>query len=477
MPDRNSIREKWLRPFFFYGNNWLSLLGGAITTASALVLIGFWVVAFLGHGASSNPYLGIIFDLILPGIFVAGLLLILIGILVRRSYLVATDQVPSFFPEVSINDPVFKRGIDFVVVATCFNFIIVGTASYRGVAYMDTSRFCGASCHVMAPEFAAYHVASHSNVACTDCHVAPTAAGYVHAKLNGTKQLLMVLAHDYPRPIMAGNKVPVASMTCVNCHSPAKFVGDKVVVTTAYGDDELNSQTSSVTLMHVGGRDSFAHLSGIHGAHMGKIEYIATDSTNQTIPWVQKTNDNGSVTEFAASGMKGPVVGQRRLMDCIDCHNRAAHSFDTPENALNKDMAQGSPSPSLPFVHREGLALMKAEYESQADAQARITADFITFYRSQYPAVWNSQRPQIYAAAKVLVDLYTTNVFPSMKVTWGTHPNNIGHNDSPGCFRCHDGDHTAKGGASITNDCAVCHNLVVSDAVKPKLLVDMGLQQ
>jgi nitrate/TMAO reductase-like tetraheme cytochrome c subunit len=371
----------------------------------------------------------------------------------------------------------FRRGVDFVVVATCLNFIIVGTASYRGVAYMDTSMFCGASCHVMAPEFAAYHVASHSNVACTDCHVAPTAAGYVHAKLNGTKQLLIVLAHDYPRPIMADNKVPVASSTCVNCHSPGKLAGDKIVVTTSYGDDESNSQTSSVTVVHVGGRDSFGRLSGIHGAHMGKIEYIATDTTNQTIPWVRKTNDNGSVTEFVASGVKRPAAGQRRLMDCIDCHNRAAHSFDTPENALNKDMAQGSPSASLPFVHREGLALIKATYGSQAEAQTRITSDFTTFYRSQYPAVWNAQRPQIDAAAKALVDIYRSDVFPSMKVSWGTHPNNIGHSDSPGCFRCHDGDHSAKGGASITNDCAVCHNLVVSDAVNPKLLIDIGIQQ
>lgn len=98
MPNQNLIREKWLRPLFFYGNNWLSLFGGAITTASALVLIGFWVVDFFGHGGSSNPYLGIIFDLILPGIFVTGLGLILIGILVTRSRLVATNQVPSFFP-------------------------------------------------------------------------------------------------------------------------------------------------------------------------------------------------------------------------------------------------------------------------------------------------------------------------------------------------------------------------------------------
>jgi len=194
--DRSSIREKWLRPFFFYGNNWLSLLGGAITTASAMVLIGFWVVAFFGHGASSNPYLGIIFDLILPGIFIAGLALILVGILMRRRDLVATKQVPSFFPEISINDPVFRRGIDFVIVATCINFIIVGTASYRGVAYMDTPSFCGGSCHVMAPEYAAYHVASHSNVACTDCHVAPTAAGAANRDASVRCGLAAHLVHD-----------------------------------------------------------------------------------------------------------------------------------------------------------------------------------------------------------------------------------------------------------------------------------------
>lgn len=328
----------------------------------------------------------------------------------------------------------------------------------------------------MAPELAAYRVSTHSSVACTACHVAPTAAGYVHAKVNGTVQLLMVVAHDYPRPIRQDNKIPVASATCMNCHSPGKLFGDKILITSTYADDEANSRTSSVTVLHVGGRDAFAHLSGIHGAHMGKIEYIATDTTDQTINWVGKTNDNGSVTEFVAAGIAGPVVGEKRLMDCIDCHNRPAHSFDTPEDALNKDMADGSPSASLPFVHREGLHLLKASYESRADAQAKITATLTTFYRSQYPAVWNTQQPQIDAAAKALVALYSANVFPSMKVIWGTHPDNIGHNNSPGCFRCHDGNHNAKGGASITNDCSVCHNLVVSDETNPKLLTTMGLQ-
>jgi nitrate/TMAO reductase-like tetraheme cytochrome c subunit len=475
MPNAGSFRENWLRPFFFYGNNWLSLLGGAVTTASAMVLVGFWVVGVLGHGGSSNPYLGILFDLLLPGVFVMGLVLILIGILVRRTYLVSTDQAPSFFPEVSIHDPVFRRGLDFVVVATFINFIIVGIGCYRGVAYMDTVSFCGNTCHVMAPENAAYHVSSHSGVACTECHVAPGAAGYVHAKVNGTKQLFMVLADHYPKPIMPNHKVPVASATCLNCHNPRAEMGDKLLVTDSFADDSANTQTSSVTVLHVGGEDALGRLSGIHGAHLGKIEYIGTDATDQTIPWVRKTNPDGSTIDFIASGASVPSGGRPRVMDCIGCHNRAAHSFDTAEGALDKMMAQGSPNASLPFLHKEGLALLNAKYGSQDEAKARIASGLITFYRSQYPAVWDAQRPQVVTSADTLAGIYVHNVFPSMNVRWGTHPDNIGHTDSAGCFRCHDGSHTSKSGVTITNDCSVCHNLVVSNEAHPKLLTDLGM--
>jgi hypothetical protein len=230
-------------------------------------------------------------------------------------------------------------------------------------------------------------------------------------------------------------------------------------------------------MLHVGGRDSFSRLSGIHGAHLGKIEYIATDSTHQTIPWVSKTNDDGSVIEFVATDAKGPVTGQKRVMDCIDCHNRAAHSFDTPEKVLNRDMSQGLPNPSLPFVHKEGLELIKATYSSQEEAAAKITSGLEDFYRSKYPAVWNDQRADIDQAAKTLVTIYSRNVFPFMKVTWGTHPNNIGHNDYPGCFRCHDSSHETKDGKSITNDCSTCHNLLATDEPNPKQLAELGISQ
>ncbi len=476
MTDLEQFKKDWLRPLFFYGNNRISLIGGALTTASALILIGFWVVEYFGHGGSENPYLGIIVDLCLPGLFVLGLILIPVGMVLRQKKLKAAGRIPSVYPQVDFRNPSFRHGIDFVVIATFINFVIVGTASYRGVAYMDTPSFCGQACHVMNPEWTAYHVSPHSGVTCTQCHIAAGFPGFVHAKVNGTKQLFMVMFHDYPRPIMADNKVPPARATCQNCHNPNTYIGDKLVVETSYADDEKNSMTQTVVLMHVGGRDRFGHLSGIHGAHLGHIEYISTDPEHQTIPWVRKINADGSSTEFIEAGTKGPIKGQWRRMDCIDCHNRAAHSFDTPENALDKDMAMGSPSTSLPFVHKEGLALIKSDYPSQQDAASKITSGLGNFYRSQYPQVWSAQREQINQAAKTLVAIYCQNVFPFMKVSWGTHPNNLGHNDYPGCFRCHDGSHNTKTQTSITNDCSICHNLVAVSESNPKQLTDLGIQ-
>jgi hypothetical protein len=139
-------------------------------------------------------------------------------------------------------------------------------------------------------------------------------------------------------------------------------------------------------------------------------------------------------------------------------------------------MVKGTPSATLPFVRKQGLALIKASYASQAEAASKITAGLENFYSSQYPAVWSQQRSQIDQAAQALVSIYSRNVFPFMKVTWGTHPDNVGHNAYPGCFRCHDGNHNTKGGKSITNDCTVCHNLVAVDEANPKQLADLGFQ-
>lgn len=472
------FEENWLRPFLFFGNNPISLIGGAITSASALTLIGFWVVQIFGHGGSTNPYLGILIDLFLPALFVLGLILIPVGMLLRRRYLRKLDRLPTTYPQIDLADPIFRHGIVFVCIATFINFIIVGTASYRGVAYMDSPGFCGQACHVMYPEYTAYNISAHSHVACTECHIGSGIGSAIRAKVNGTKQLVEVAFHTYPTPIPS----PVESLrpardVCESCHTPARFIGEKLLVKTSYADDAQNTKSVTMVLLHLGGRDSLSHLSGIHGVHLGHIEYVTTDTTRTTIPWVQRRNADGSTTDFAvASAKNGPPQGERRVMDCIDCHNRAAHTFVTPEEALNRAMTEGAVSPQLPWIHKEGLQLLKASYASPDDARAKIPAQLSDFYRSSHPEVLASQAPLVKAAGNELVALYNENVFPFMKVTWGTHPNNIGHNDYPGCFRCHDGDHASKSGASITNDCSACHNLLAVDEPNPKLMSEIGMQ-
>jgi hypothetical protein len=264
---------------------------------------------------------------------------------------------------------------------------------------------------------------------------------------------------------------------CERCHTPARFIGEKLLVKSSFADDAPNTETQSVVVLHLGGRDSLSHLTGIHGVHLGHIEYIATDPTRTAIPWVQKRNEDGSVTEFGASALKGAVPqGERRVMDCIDCHNRAAHTMQTAEDALNRAMAEGAVSPELPWVHKKSLELLKANYATEDEARAKIPEQLTAFYRSEHPEVLAAKPQLVKAAGEGLVYVFTTNVFPEMKVTWGTHPNHIGHMSYPGCFRCHDGDHTAKDGKTITQDCANCHNLLAVDEAKPKVLGDLGIQ-
>jgi len=482
------FREGWVRPALFFGNNPISLAGGAITSASGVTMIGYWLVELFGR-FNDNPYLGIIFFLLLPAVFVIGLLLIPVGVWVRHKKLQKAGLIPAEFPKIDLNDRIFRHGLDIVLVTTIVNLLVVSMASYRGAAYMDSPQFCGQSCHVMHPEYTAYKISAHSHVDCVACHIGSGAQAYFSAKVNGTKQLIEVSFHpisgmapkiipDYPTPIESPvRNLRPARVICEGCHTPARFIGEKLLVKSSFADDETNTETQSVVVLHLGGRDSLSHLTGIHGVHLGHIEYVATDPTRTSIPWVQKRNADGTETVFAtAAAGAGVPKGERRVMDCIDCHNRAAHTFVTAEDALNRAMAEGAVSPSLPWVHKKGLELLKGNYASEDDARAKIPAQLEGFYRTEHPEVLAAKAALVKSAGEQLAVLYNQNVFPYMKVTWGTHPNHIGHMSYPGCFRCHDGEHAAKGGASITQDCSACHNLLVVDEAKPKVLTDLGIQ-
>ncbi len=479
---RDTIRG-WIRLLYFLGQNPLTLAGAVLTTSSAVTLIAFWFYEIFLPGPP-HPYIGILLFLILPGVFVFGLVLIPIGILLRRRHLREKGELQDIYPAVNLREPMVRQGFFLVVMATFLNVIIFGTASYRGVAYMDTTQFCGQTCHtVMEPEFAAYQGSPHAHVECVECHIGPGAGWFVRSKLSGVRQVFAVTFHTYSRPIPAPVKyLRPARETCEQCHWPQRFTGDKFVVKTTYKDDEKNTPQTTVLLMKVGGR-TWQGSVGIHGRHLdegSRIRYISIDAQRQVIPVVYYTDDKGKTVEYVSSDIQATKqqldAGEHRSMDCVDCHNRPTHAFELPENAVNKQMAAGFISPELPFIRKKAVELLKADYPDRETAQQRIIESMKTFYRTNYASIYDSRRALVEQSAETVANIYLRNIFPAMKVTWGVHANNIGHNDFPGCFRCHDGSHVSADGLAITNDCSACHNLLAVEEQNPKVLTDLGLK-
>lgn len=479
---RARIRDR-AQPIYFLGQNPTTLTGAVITTSTALTTIAFWFYDIFLPGPP-HPYIGLLVFLILPGIFVLGLLLIPIGIWVRRRSLRASGQLPAVFPAVDLRLPVVRRTLEWVAFATIVNLLIVGTASYRGVEYMDSTAFCGTTCHtVMAPEYSAYQNSPHSHVACVECHIGPGASWFVRAKVTGLRQVFMVTFRDYPRPIPS----PVADLrpareTCEQCHWPQRFTGDKFLVNTSYKEDEKNTPQTDVVLLKVGGH-TWQGAVGIHGHHLAdnaRIRYISTDIARQTIPVVYYTSDQGKTTEFISTDAKPTQQqldkGEHRTMDCVDCHNRPTHAFDLPENAVDKQMSLGHISPALPYMRKKAVEVLKVNYSTRDVARQSIMGEINKFYQTNYPQIYQTQRTAVEQSAQEVANIYLRNIFPDMNLTWGVHPNNLGHNDSPGCFRCHDGSHTSADGQTITNDCSACHQILAAGEENPKILTDLGMK-
>src|SRR5215467_3959744 len=259
--------RSWVRFLYFLGQNLITLTGAVLTTSAAGTLIAFWFYDFLLPGPP-HPYIGILLFLILPGIFLIGLVLIPMGILLRRHRLRAEGLLSTIYPRIDMHQPMVRHGLLLVGGATFLNVLIFGTASFRGVAYMDSTQFCGQTCHtVMTPEFTAYQGSPHAHVECVECHIGPGAGWFVRSKLSGVRQVFAVTFHTYSRPIAAPVKyLRPARETCEHCHWPQRFTGDKFVVKKTFKDDEKNTPQTTVLLMKVGGTSSQGPI-GIHGRH------------------------------------------------------------------------------------------------------------------------------------------------------------------------------------------------------------------
>ncbi|HEX9080832.1 MAG TPA: hypothetical protein VF768_01065, partial [Holophagaceae bacterium] len=220
-----------------------------------------------------------------------------------------------------------------------------------------------------------------------------------------------------------------------------------------------------------------------HGRHMADgttITYVSTDEHRQVIPEVTYRDASGKVEVFKTDDFKSIPAdklakAETRTMDCIDCHNRPTHDFQLPERAVDNAISGRAISVDLPFIKKKAVEVLKVDYPDRDTARKQIPAAITAFYQASYPAVYQQHKDQVDQAAQAVLAIYLRNVFPAMKLTWGVHPNNLGHDDFPGCFRCHDGSHTSADGKTIPADCDTCHVLLAQDEKDPKILKDLDL--
>jgi hypothetical protein len=328
----------------------------------------------------------------------------------------------------------------------------------------------------MRPEYTAYQRSPHARVGCVSCHIGPGADWFVKSKLSGSWQLVSVTFDLYPKPIPTPvHNLRPARETCEQCHWPEKFVGDRLRVLTHYADDEQNSESKTVLLMRIGGVEG-RESQGIHW-HVDpnvQIRY-RSDESREKIYEVELRAKDGQVHRFARPGETAPagVSEEWRTMDCIDCHNRPSHTYKLPEREVDAAMEAGRIDGYLPYIHREALAALKQSYPTQDAARAEIEKRINEFYAREYPAVAAEKRSLIDAAVRELGIIYSSNVFPSMRIEWGTYPNHIGHEQTPGCYRCHDDELKTDKGKAIRQDCDLCHSLLAMEESDPAVLKDL----
>ncbi|HET7696689.1 MAG TPA: NapC/NirT family cytochrome c [Vicinamibacterales bacterium] len=424
--------------------NPISIAGAWITTLSVCAFVTY--LALDQFGLLASPYAGLFGFVVVPAIFAVGLVLIPIGIW-REARRRRAGHAAWQWPAIDLGQSRTRAAIALITALTLVNITIIAVASLGAVHYSESNSFCGQVCHVpMEPEYTTHQLSPHSKIRCVDCHVIPTAAGFLKAKLNGTRQLYELVTNSYNRPIPSPrDRIPVPAATCERCHAPMEPEREIKRTFREHKDNEQSSEITT-TLMMYSGRSHW------HARPDVVVEYAATDKTLSTIPYV-KVTERGTTTEYFAENVTAPPAGQPlRRMDCLDCHNRPAHTLSaSPAQVVDRAIARGEISTKVPFVRNHLVEALGEERPAGTDASQAI-ADRLT-------KILGTGTPEARQAVQVAQRLYRENVFPRMKITWGTYTNQLFHINDTGCFRCHTDTHTIKGNPEkkVRQDCELCH--------------------
>jgi len=390
------------------------------------------------------------------------------------------------WPSIDFNESRHRNAFIIFSVGSTVFLLLSAVGSYEAFHYSESVQFCGTLCHaVMKPEYVAYQNSPHAKVACVECHVGSGADWYVRSKLAGLYQVYAVTLGTVPRPI----PVPIRNLrpareTCEECHWPEKFYARQIRIERHYLPDAENTEWDIHLEMKTGASLSALGLQeGIHW-HINpdvKIEYISTSPDREVIPWVRYTNlKTGEVLEYQdpdnelLPGQKDSL--ETRKMDCMDCHNRPSHNYQTPIYSINNAMTAGLIPKELPEIKSMAMDVMNREYSTNDSAMMGIENGINEYYSSNYEELFNSKPELIQQAIAGIKDAYQKNIFPEMKVNWDAYPNHIGHLEFNGCFRCHNNRHTTSTGRVIPQDCNLCHS-IVAQGTPGNMQVISGIDQ
>lgn len=343
--------------------------------------------------------------------------------------------------------------------------LIVFVAGTYAWDYTNSPEFCGTSCHTMPPEFTSYLVSPHARVQCVECHIGRGFfATRFTRKAGDIRHIIAMTFQTYEFPIRAHTLRP-ARDTCERCHFPEKFSDDSLREIVHYGDDPDNTPRSIYLTLKTGGGSEREGLGrGIHWHVENQVLYLTEDPEEQTIPYILVINDDGSEERYVdlTTDLDPDSIDPDALqrMDCITCHNRITHMVFDPSDSIDQLMARDLISPSIPGIKAKGVEALLREYPTKEEAIARIGA-VENYYEILYPDYYAENTEDVQRAVKALQDIYDMSVFPEQNSDWDTHPTNVGHMNSAGCFRCHDGQHLNESGAAIRLECNLCHSIPV----------------
>lgn len=377
--------------------------------------------------------------------------------------------------------PLFRRLLPYLLLGVVTLLLLTGSA--YAWEYTNSPVFCGETCHTMPPEYAAYQVSPHARVACVDCHIGRGfIAERITRKAGDIRHVTATLFTTYEYPIRAGNLRP-ARETCEKCHFPAKFSDDSLREIIHYTNDIDNTPLSTFLALRTGGGTERIGLGfGIHWHIENPVYYVATDELDQEIPYVRVVNRDGTETEFVAVDAEGGAEAYREMeqvrMDCISCHNRISHHIRPPDEAVDQALVRRQISDDIPYIRVNAVNTLLQGYETDQEALAAISS-LVEYYSETYPEFYAENEGLVVEAVEVLQDIYRDTVFIDQQINWLTHPNNIGHEDWPGCFRCHDGSHVSEEGEAIRLECNLCHSIpevAGPNVIEPTLRLATGNQ-